>query len=555
MVSSTLLSLIAAASLLLPAPVLGQRNTPVAPVARVRNGTYTGLYNPTYNQDMFLGMPYAQAPTGGFRFRPPRGVNTTWNGTRPATAYYAECIGYGSDDWGWADIVSEDCLALSVIRPHGYNASANLPVLLWMHGGEYAQGGSRDPRYNISYIVQQSVEMGSPIIGVTINYRLSAWGFIYGEELAAEGSANMGLRDQRLAMHWVNENIRGFGGDPNGVTIWGQSSGANSVGLHLVAYSGRDDDLFRGAIAESGSVPSLAAYMNASVAQPHYQAVVDAANCTGTPDTLACLRSMPTDALSAIFNSSVTANAGYHPVIDGDFLATSGVIGLQTGRFARRPLLIGTNFDEGTKYAPRGINTTSQFIQMVQNNGTNHSAALTMASLYPDDPAVGIPATLQGRPPAAYGYQWKRAAAFSGDLLMHGPRRLTSEWLARWNVSTYVFHWNVMTEGPINGAAHFDELAFSFHNLADLGTEIGNETTTFPQLATMMSRMWVSFVNHLDPNYNNVTNVRWPVYTAQNPHNMVFDVNRTGLAYVEPDTYRAAGIGYIMSLFGGPFDR
>ncbi|PWY79699.1 carboxylesterase [Aspergillus heteromorphus CBS 117.55] len=500
-------------------------------------------------------MPYAQPPTGSLRFRPPQSLNTTWNGTRPATGYCAECIGYGSDDWTWGDIVSEDCLGLSVVRPHGINASANLPVLLWMHGGEYAQGGSRDPRYNISYILEQSVEMGSPIIGVTINYRLSGWGFIYGEEIAADGCANLGLRDQRLAMHWVNENIGGFGGDPSSVTIWGQSSGANSVGLHLVAYNGRDDNIFRGAIAESGSIPSLASYMNASVAQPYYEAVVNAANCSRAPDTLDCLRHVPTAALSAIFNSSVTTNASYHPVIDGEFLTASGITGLQTGRFARRPLLIGTNFDEGTKYAPRGINTTSQFLEMLRNNGTNQSTALHLASLYPDDPAVGIPATLHGRPPPEYGYQWKRAAAFSGDLLMHSTRRITSQWLARWNVSTYSFHWNVMTEGPINGAAHFDELAFSLHNLDDLGTQIGNDTTTFPQLATMMSRMWVSFVNHLDPNYNNVTNVYWPPYTVERPQNMVFDVNRTELAYVEPDTYRSAGIGYLMDLLQGDFNR
>ncbi|PWY86478.1 cholinesterase [Aspergillus sclerotioniger CBS 115572] len=554
MISSVFLPVIAAA--LLPTSVVTRRtNTTTAPTVQVRNGTYAGLYNPTYDQDLFLGIPYAQPPTDELRFRPPQSLNTTWNDTRPATAYYNECIGYGSDDWPWTDVVSEDCLALSVIRPHGINSSANLPIVFWLHGGEFAEGGTRDARYNLSYIVQQSVEMQSPIIGVTVNYRLSGWGFLYSEEVAAEGSANLGLRDQRLALYWVQENIASFGGDPSRVTIWGQSAGANSVGLHMVAYNGQNDNIFWGGIAESGAVPSLAAYMSASDSQPYYDAVVNATNCTGASNTLTCLRQVPTATLSSIFNSSLVAGAGYHPVIDGTFLTTSGITNLFTGQFTKTPLLIGTNFDEGTKYAPHSCNTTDQFLSLVQSNGTNYTSALTIASLYPDDPAVGIPGTLHGRPPPSYGYQWKRVAAFLGDLLMHSPRRLTTQSLARWNVTSYVYHWNVMTLGPLDGAAHGYEIPFSFHNYDYLGDEQGNANVTWPQLSTMMSRMWVSFINHLDPNYNNVTNVHWPAYTLDHPRNMVFDVNVTGLAYVEPDTYRAEGIGYITSILQSAFNR
>jgi acetylcholinesterase len=99
-------------------------------------------------------------------------------------------------------------------------------------------GGSGDQRYNLSFIVQHSVEMGKPIIGVSINYRLHAFGFLAGKEALAAGVTNLGFRDQRLALRWVNENIAAFGGAPDKVTIWGESSGAESVTAQVFAYNG-----------------------------------------------------------------------------------------------------------------------------------------------------------------------------------------------------------------------------------------------------------------------------------------------------------------------------
>ncbi len=113
------------------------------------------------------------------------------------------------DDVGYQ--VSEDCLTLNVIRPAG-SQGQNLPVAVWIHGGGYSMGGSVDRRYNLTFIVQNSVNIGKPIIGVSINYRLSAWGFIASEEVVGSGNTNLGLRDQRLALHWLNENVASFGG-------------------------------------------------------------------------------------------------------------------------------------------------------------------------------------------------------------------------------------------------------------------------------------------------------------------------------------------------------
>ena len=146
-----------------------------APTVKVLNGTYSGIHSSTYNQDYFLGIPFAQPPLGDLRFRQAQPLNTTFNETRNATEYSPQCMGYGSDQWVLGNIISEDCLTLNVVRPTG---AQNLPVGVWIHGGGNTQGGSRDPRYNLSFIVEQSVYSKAPFIGVSINYRLQAWGYL-----------------------------------------------------------------------------------------------------------------------------------------------------------------------------------------------------------------------------------------------------------------------------------------------------------------------------------------------------------------------------------------
>jgi carboxylesterase type B len=130
-------------------------------------------------------------------------------------------------------------LYLNVIRPSGINETADLPVAVWIHGGGLVMGGSADKRYNLSFIVEHSVDMGTPIIGVSINYRLSAFGFLTGNTALAAGATNIGFRDQRLALQWVHENIGPFGGSSEKVTIWGESSGAESMMAQVLAYNGK----------------------------------------------------------------------------------------------------------------------------------------------------------------------------------------------------------------------------------------------------------------------------------------------------------------------------
>lgn len=216
-----------------------------APLATTQNGTYQGRYLQDWNQDVFLGIPYAQPPLGDLRFRWPQSLNASFNGTRDASGYGHSCMQYHS-----TFNISEDCLTVNVIRPSGNYT--NLPVLVWIYGGGLYAGSTADPQYNLSGIVRASQDMDQPVIAVDMNYRLGMWGFLQTPGLVAEGSSNAGLMDQRLALRWIQENIAAFGGDPSRVVVWGESAGAQSIAYHLFSYDGRDDGLYRGAITESG---------------------------------------------------------------------------------------------------------------------------------------------------------------------------------------------------------------------------------------------------------------------------------------------------------------
>lgn len=218
------------------------------------------------------------------------------------------------------------------------------------------------------------------------------------------------------------------------VTIQGESAGAVSVGYHLVVYNGRDDGLFRGAIAESGTPASYKYYEDAASWQPFFDNATQATNRSSARDKLSCLKMIPASTLSAAFIEYAPNENPYTPFIDGDMITQSSTTSLKEGRFLTVPLICGTNFDEGTAFGTRNINTTEEFkasLSETTTGGTNISdtTADIIAALYPDIPAIGIPATFHGRPSAdsEYGYMWKRAAAYAGDQQLHSSRRLAAQ--------------------------------------------------------------------------------------------------------------------------------
>jgi len=399
---------------------LAPRQAPVgAPVATTKNGSYFGVHNSNYSQDFFLGVPFAQPPLDQLRFANPASLNNSWSGSLPATNYAFECFGYGGDQIGYQQ--SEDCLYLNVVRPSGYE-NASLPIAVWIHGGGFYQGGTADRRYNLSFIVENSVEIGKPIMAASIAYRLGPFGFLSGNDVVAAGQTNVGLKDQRLALHWIQENIAGFGGDPTKVAIWGESAGAASVGLHLTAFNGRDDGLFRAGIMESGNPVQYYAENGTEFYQPRYAALVKAAGCSYGTDTLTCLRQLPVFVLNNILNTTAF-NANWKPTVDGDIIARYGSEQLADGSFVHVPIISGANSDEGVSFSPKGINTTSDLEYYLNTTTTNQQALpqalvdeLLAVYLNGSNPDYLIPSmqSLGGNVTlgAPYGAYWRSSTAY-----------------------------------------------------------------------------------------------------------------------------------------------
>ena len=306
-------------------------------------------------------------------------------------------------------------------------------------------GGSADRRYNLTFIVQNSIAIGKPIIGVSFNYRLSGWGFLQSDEIQAQGAANLGLKDQRLALQWIQENIGAFGGDKSKVTIWGESAGAASVGAHTLAYGGRDDGLFRAAIAESGG-PLQFVLFPMQTSNAIFANVSAAAGCSGSADQLACLRAVPFETLNQALN--ITPSYPFGPVIDGDFLQDYSSTQLNDGDFVKVPLLIGANTDEGTAFYTPGINTDEEFAAATEANGPDTNATARLEELYPDVLTAGIPYEVTTRlDNDTFGYQYKRSAALFGDATIIAGRRFANEAWSKYGGKTYSYRFNVLVNG------------------------------------------------------------------------------------------------------------
>ncbi|EMD60834.1 hypothetical protein COCSADRAFT_192686 [Bipolaris sorokiniana ND90Pr] len=532
----------------------------IAPTAQTKNGSYVGRYSAEYDQDFFLGVPYAQPPVGDLRFRNPVGLNTTWEEDKPATEYSPECYGYGSDQWNYQ--VSEDCLYINIIRPAGYTEEDKLPVAFWIHGGGFFQGGGVDQRYNLSFTVQNSVTIGKPIIGVSINYRLGPWGFLSGsKEVADTGHINLGLRDQRLALHWVQENIEAFGGDPDQVTIYGESAGGASVGIHLTAYGGRDDHLFRAAIMQSGSPINYGSLLDPAVSSAaKYDELTRRTNCNVATSPLECLRSLPTEQLNAAINisSPILNVTDFRPSLDYDLIQKPTSLQLEAGEFVHVPIIIGTTSDEGASFSPFPVNSTEDLRTFIRATGVPANLTEQLLIAYPDDLSVNVIASLgDARPGPPFGAQFRRSASYFGDQAFVANRRKTCEIWAAADIPAYSYRFNAIPAGipAAVGVPHFQEVSFVFLNLDGVGYKpaatppFENKTEPYRELARFMNSNWISFVHDLDPNSwrdsfdRNGTEAEWPVYDNANPLDYVFDANVSSFA--EPDTFRKEGMALI----------
>lgn len=265
---------------------------------------------------------------------------------------------------------------------------------------------------------------------------MSLWGFMVSEDVLDSGVANLGLKDQRIALEWINENIKAFGGDPTKVTIWGESAGGGNVGYQSTAYGGRDDGLFRAIIAESGA-DGLGPMDNLTEYQQSYDTLVESVGCDDEADKLACLRKVPFKELNATI---ATLSGGFGPFIDKDFIPDYPSKLLHEGKFTKSPMLIGTNADEGTLFsAGTTYNTDEQIAQSIQSMGPDQNTTEILMALYPDVDALGLPAHYHVPTNGTVGEQYKRAVALLTDQTFLYWRRERTDALSKYGVPSYSY--------------------------------------------------------------------------------------------------------------------
>ncbi|ESK95943.1 hypothetical protein Moror_972 [Moniliophthora roreri MCA 2997] len=453
------------------------------------------------NSVAYLGIPYAEPPLGERRFRAPLALNKTRIAQESkgkvvnATEYPDFCIQgtTGGGDAGGAG--SEDCLKVNIYAPAGAQKGVNLPVLVYIHGGGYVFGNPRN--WPFEHWIHQSPN----VVIVSVYYRLDAFGFLSTPELRnpVNGDLNAGFLDQIQALKWVKENIASFGGDPQKVTINGESAGGGSVQLHLVANE--RETLFSGAIAQSVyRVPVPTPEQQ----QPLFEFFASASGCGagGVADQLACLRKASVGDLARAQDKAFTGPyRSFHPVVDGKVITDNPTSLILSGKFAKVPLVIGATSNETVI------------------GGSDISTALKNA--FPGLTDKDIQDLLEIAPENDFSSTSQRQQVVTGESILICARNIVggvySQAIKAW---TYRYNQPNPTSGSTT-VAHAAENWMMF-----LGTNTGvNGTTTFTPMkpvetafAEELIAYWLSFVRSGDPNRFKLSRSPfWPEYTLTGP--------------------------------------
>jgi para-nitrobenzyl esterase len=428
-------------------------------------------------------LPYAAAPVGDLRWKAPQ-PPVKWKGTHDATKFGAHCA-QGSV---FADMIfldgegSEDCLFLNVYAPADAKPTSKLPVMFWIHGGGFVGGASSEPRHNGDFLPTKGVVL------VTINYRLGVFGFLATEELAKEGNGsagNYGLLDQVAALEWVKANIKQFGGDPDNVTIFGESAGSFAVSTLMASTLAKG--LFQKAIGESGS---------AFGSGLGYEPLADREKVTAAwlstlgVSSLADLRAMPAQKL--LDATKDAPSAIFVPVIDGKLLNEPVPDTYAAGRQAHVPVLAGWNRDEGN-----GRGMTAEKWKSFATEQFNERAE-EFLKLYPgetDEQAQRSAADFGGDQFIAFGtWKWIEAHRKTGESPVY---RYHFELAAL----PSKFHNEV-------AAFHSDDIEYVFGTLDTRpGLTIRPEDR---KLSEQMMSYWTNFAKTGDPNGPGLP--AWPKY-------------------------------------------
>ncbi len=438
-------------------PALAQQR----PVVQTSAGEVRGVRDNGISA--FRGIPYAAAPVGALRWRPPA-APAAWSGVREAAEYGDVCPqpqGVGQYQLQQRPM-SEDCLSVNVFSPNT-SASAGLPVMVWIHGGAFRIGAGGVPLYDGSALARRGV------VVVTMNYRLGLLGIFDHADLETEQAgqprSNYALMDQTAALEWVRDNIARFGGDPARVTLFGESAGGVSVMLHMM--SERSNGLFHQAIIQSGGGWTRSPDRASALALG-----ARVSETLGAPD-MAALRAVSSERLVEVLGQ-LTPPLGYTPIVDGDLVRETIPDAFAAGRFRSMPMMVGANTYE-------------------QNLIAGESAAPArrgMVALAPADQLAALR--------ALYGAETPDDDALGGALFRDGGFVGPARWVAQRNqASSFVYryaHIRVAQRGEVPGAGHGAEVPYVFDSLAAISPAArllwrGQDR----RMARVLGDCWVSF--------------------------------------------------------------
>lgn len=449
---------------------------------------------------VYKGLPYAAPPVGERRWKPPEPVQP-WTGVRPVDGYAPNCLQpkrYDDID-PFTPAMSEDCLYLNVTT--AAKPSEKLPVFFWIHGGGYGAGSGSEPRHDGQALARKGV------VVVTINYRLGVFGFMAHPELTAESprhaSGDQALADMVAALRWVKANAAAFGGDPDNVTIVGESAGSDAVSRMMISPEAKG--LFHRAIGESGSAFGV---MGQDQTLAQAEAVGTAfANSLGADD-LKRLRERSSAEILAAFTAP-KADFAFRPNLDGWILPATAAQTFAARRQSDVPLLVGWNRDEGSLFGSFGGRPFKGVL--TERFGAKTSEAL---ALYPVEPAAVAQASQQ---------------TFAGDLWMGLPTwRWAVAQTATGKSPVYVYRFDhapkipadwfgAANQGKDFGAFHSADIVYVFDHPEILTAWTTDATDR--RVANQMSSYWVNFARSGDPNGAGLP--AWTPYDPAAPKKML----------------------------------
>ncbi len=486
---------IVASCVLIGVGILASKASAAARV-KTASGILEGAVNADSSLRIFRGVPFAAPPVGDLRWQPPQPVKR-WSGVRKAVDFGPRCM----QARVFGDIVfrskemSEDCLNLTIWTP-ARSKSLRLPVYLWFYGGGFAAGANDEARYDAESFAKHG------IVVVNANYRLGIFGFFAHPELTEESphkaSGNYGLLDQVAALEWVRQNIAAFGGDPQKVTIGGESAGSLSVSALMASPLSRD--LFQQAIGESGAFfGPVGGRGQSSLAEAEKQGAEFAAKIGGGKH-LAELRAMSAEDL--LREASKKDNGfGFWPIVDGYFLPSDVPSIFAQGKQSQVPLLAGWNADEvrmEVLMAKEKPNAKTFAEQMRREYGPRADAALKVYGASTDEEALRSAGDLASDRFIVFGtWKWLDEQAKAGDTVYR----------YQFDRTVPIPEAEKGTGLKTFGSPHAAELEYVFTMLDSKKAEWQPDDYT---VAKTMNAYWANFIRTGDPNGPGLAN--WPQF-------------------------------------------